>query len=823
MDDFEKLGLFYLGKEYDLETGGLREKPVLYESKDLTTHAVCVGMTGSGKTGLCISLLEEALIDGIPAIVIDPKGDICNLLLTFPDLRPEDFRPWINESDARNKGLSPDEYARKQADLWGKGLSQWGQGRDRIDRLKNAGEIKIYTPGSSAGNRVSVMKSFAAPGPDLTIDTDLLRQKIQTTVTGLLNLIGIEADPVQSREYILISTILATAWQDGKDMDLVSLIEAVQNPSFSKVGVFDLESFYPSKERFTLAMRINNILAAPGWNIWLEGDPLDIDRMLYTEAGRPKISIFCISHLGDAERMFFVSILLAQMLDWMRQQPGTRSLRALFYMDEIFGYFPPVANPPSKSALLTLLKQARAFGLGIILATQNPADLDYKGLSNTGTWFIGRLQTERDKDRLLEGLETANNNSGGAFDRKEMTRILSSLGNRVFLMNNVHEDSPVIFQTRWVMSYLRGPVTLSQIRLLTSQDKPSLESAPPSKTSAALPQNHIAAETSQKDYRTAVSQPLTPPILPPEIRQCFLPVNRPRPAGASLFYEPMLLAGASIYFNDPRPGISAQTDVFILAELIKGALMINWDDACEINLTEDELASAPMDGATFADLPPEALKTKNYTEWNRSLKEWLYRNRKLDLLLSPSLKIVSRPGENERDFRIRLQLAAHENRDALIEKLRNKYETKILRLKDRIRNAEYAVEREKEQAKQQKLQTAISFGATVFSALLGRKTISRGSVGRASTTVSRAGRVLKENRDVERAEDNLQALEAQASELENLMTEEIEEIKTGTDPLMEELTASSVKPKKSEISVSLVTIAWAPCWLDDRGGISRAW
>ncbi|MBP2675127.1 MAG: uncharacterized protein H6Q84_1967, partial [Deltaproteobacteria bacterium] len=444
MQDFEKLGVFYLGREFDLEKGALREEPVLYDSRDLVTHAVCVGMTGSGKTGLCVSLLEEAAIDNIPAVVVDPKGDLSNLLLTFPDLRDEDFLPWINEEDARRKGISPADFAAGQAALWKKGLADWGQDGERIRKLKGCAEFAIYTPGSTAGIPVSILKSFAFPGKAVVEDSELLGERIGATVTGLLNLLGIEADPIQSREHILLSTILDDAWKRGRDFDLAGFIQAIQAPPVSRVGVFDLESFFPSKERFALAMKLNNLLAAPGFSAWLEGDPLDIDRMFHAASGKPRVSIFSISHLNDAERMFFVTLLLTQLLGWMRSQQGTTSLRALFYMDEIFGYFPPVANPPSKAPLLTLLKQARAFGLGIVLATQNPVDLDYKGLSNTGTWFLGRLQTDRDKERVLDGLEGAAAGGSGRFDRKRMEQILAGLGQRVFLMNNVHEDAPVV-------------------------------------------------------------------------------------------------------------------------------------------------------------------------------------------------------------------------------------------------------------------------------------------------------------------------------------------------------------------------------------------
>jgi hypothetical protein len=415
MEDYEKLGVFYLGRPHQKADKKSQEGIFLYDSKDLVTHAVCVGMTGSGKTGLCISLLEEAAMDGIPAIAIDPKGDLTNLLLTFPNLRPEDFRPWVNEEDALKKGVSAEEYAAKQADLWKNGLASWDQSGERITRMRQTADFVIYTPGSNAGIPVSILKSFAPPPQAILDDDELLRERISITATSLLGIIGIEADPIRSREHILISSLMGQAWRIQKDMDIASLIQQIQTPPITKIGVMDIDSFFPAKERFGLALSLNNLLAAPGFSNWLEGEPLDIGSILYSPAGKPRIAIFSIAHLNDSERMFFVSLLLNQILGWMRTQSGTTSLRSILYMDEIFGFFPPVANPPSKTPLLTLLKQGRAFGLGVVLATQNPVDLDYKGLSNAGTWFIGRLQTERDKARVLEGLE-----GGGCDKRSEM-------------------------------------------------------------------------------------------------------------------------------------------------------------------------------------------------------------------------------------------------------------------------------------------------------------------------------------------------------------------------------------------------------------------
>lgn len=470
--DFEKLGVFYLGRPYDLEKKAPRPGITLYDSEDLVTHAVCVGMTGSGKTGLCISLIEEAALDGVPAIAIDPKGDLTNLMLTFPALRAEDFRPWIDEEDAAKKGLTADDFAAQQAETWKKGLAAWGEDGGRIERLRAAADFAVYTPGSSAGIPISILASFAAPAEGLRDDGELMRERVMTTVTSVLSLVGIEADPVQSREHVLLSTLFTNAWSQGKDMDIAALVGQVQKPPVARVGVMDLETFYPEKERQKLALALNNLLAAPGFSSWLEGVPMDVATLLRTPEGKPRVAIVSIAHLSDAERMFFVSLLLNQILGWMRSQSGTTSLRALLYMDEIFGYFPPVATPPSKQPLLTLLKQARAFGLGVVLATQNPVDLDYKGLANAGTWLLGRLQTERDKARVLEGLEGVAAAANASFDKAAMGEMLAGLGNRVFLMNNVHEDAPRLFETRWAMSYLRGPMTREQIKKVMEGRRP---------------------------------------------------------------------------------------------------------------------------------------------------------------------------------------------------------------------------------------------------------------------------------------------------------------------------------------------------------------
>jgi hypothetical protein len=471
-EDYERLGAFYLGRLGEGTSGADGAKSLLlYQSRDLLTHGVCIGMTGSGKTGLCLNLIEEAAIDMIPVIAIDPKGDLGNLLLTFPELRPEDFKPWVSADEARRMQVSVDDLAQQKATLWKDGLEKWDQSGARIQKLKDAADFAIYTPGSSAGLPVSILGSLEAPPAEIFEDDDLLRERVGNVATSLLTLLGINADPLKSREHILVSNIVDHVWREGRSIDLLELITLIQNPPMKRVGALDLETFFPQKERNELALSLNNLLAAPGFDSWLKGMPLNIEDFLYTTEGKPRISIFSIAHLNDTERMFFVTLLLNQVLSWMRTQSGSSSLRAILYMDEIYGYFPPVANPPSKTPLLTLLKQARAYGLGILLASQNSVDLDYKGLANAGTWFIGRLQTERDKARLLDGLEGAAAENGKIVNRQDLQKLLGRLRTRLFLLNNIHEDQPVVFETRWTLSYLFGPLARGQIKSLMAHRK----------------------------------------------------------------------------------------------------------------------------------------------------------------------------------------------------------------------------------------------------------------------------------------------------------------------------------------------------------------
>jgi len=800
MQDFEKLGAFYLGRRIETGTGQLTEEPVLYDAKDLTTHAVIVGMTGSGKTGLGVGLIEEAAIDRVPVIAIDPKGDMGNLLLTFPEFQGADFEPWVDPREVADSGKDRAGFAAGVAETWKGGLAQWGQTPDRVRKLREAAQFAIYTPGSNAGIPISVLRQLAAPPAELVDDSDLYRERVQSTATGILTLAGLEVDPVTSREHILVASILDHAWQQGASLDLPGLIGQVQQPGFDKIGVMTLDAFFPAKDRFALAMRLNNLLAAPGFGAWLEGEPLDIQRLLYTAEGKPRVSVLSIAHLSDPERMFFVTMLLNELIAWMRRQAGTSSLRAILYMDEIFGFMPPVANPPSKQPLLTLLKQARAFGVGLTLATQNPVDLDYKGLSNAGTWFIGRLQTERDQQRLLDGLQGAE--SGTSMDREALQRTLSGLGKRRFLLHNVHEKMPTIFQTRWAMSYLAGPLTRDQIRLLCAERQ----------TVTALPRVDVAAPELAPAQR---------PLAPPGLQEYFLPPARIPARGEQLVYWPRLMAAAEVRYSNARLKVDVQSEYLLAAEL--AGTEPDWDNADIPATPVQQLDTQPRDGTIFTDCPAALLDPANFRKWESGLKRWLRDEKPLSILQSPAMKTSSMPGESEGDFRARLQVLGNEQRDQNVAKLKNKVEPKFQRLQEQRMRASQAIEREADQAQQHKFDTAISFGTAILGAVLGRKTVSATSASRMGSAVRKAGRARQQSQDVDRAREKLQAVEQKIQALETQFQSELEQLEDAYDAQLEILDTSEVRPRATDIHVSRIGLGWLPYIQGSDGRLSRAW
>lgn len=804
MSDCDQVGSFYLGKEFDLSSRTLAvpEQRLDYDSRHLTTHAVCVGMTGSGKTGLCLSLLEEAALDGVPAIAIDPKGDLGNLLLAFPRLAPSDFRPWVEPQEAARKGMSTDDFAASQAKLWRDGLAQWGEGPERIQKFVDSVERVIYTPGSSAGIPLTVLQSFHAPPPALVADGDALREQITSAASGLLALLGIDADPVRSREHIFLSNVIEASWRSGRDLDIAQLIQQIQRPPFERIGVVDLEAFFAAKDRAQLAMSLNNLLASPSFASWLEGEPLDVGRLLYTPEGKPRLAVVSISHLDEAQRMFLVTILLSEVLAWIRTQPGTSSLRAILYMDEVFGYFPPSANPPSKRPMLTLLKQARAYGLGCVLATQNPVDLDYKGLANAGTWFLGRLQTERDKARVIEGLEGASAAAGSSFHRGEMEATLAALGNRVFLMNDVNEDRPKVFQTRWALSYLRGPLTRDQIKTLMDPLRSRFVVASP--------------EEGQGASATLPHQPASNrPILPAGVRESFLPVVERVPDGYRLEYRPGLAGSGKVHFVHSPAGI----DVWRECQLLQPMHDTPPDDVwAQAETLSERLAveGEPDAAAAFAALPSELAREKSYAIFARQLADHLYREATLKVLRCALLDATARPDESRDMFLERLEPLAAERRIAERAKAEDQFAKKLTDLEARIRKAEAGVSSQRWQF----WSRVTGFLWIVVETVL-RVTGYYGRRGRPrSPEVALRGMATERGQQVsaQASLDKLVDEQKSHAALRDRALAEID-VRFQSDKLpIDELV---LKPRKADIETDRVSLAWLPYRVDAGGNVER--
>ncbi len=816
MADIDQAGSFYLGRPHDLKSGKTDSKPLLYDSKDLTTHAVCVGMTGSGKTGLCLAMIEEAALNGIPVIAIDPKGDLANLLLAFPNLAASDFRPWIDESEAARKKMSPDGFAKSQADLWKTGLAKWDEGPDRIKRFCDTVDRVIYTPGSSAGIPITVLKSFSAPPKELVADADAFNERVASATSGLLALMGIDADPVKSREHIFLSTLLDTAWRAGKDIDLRQLIQDINRPPISKVGAVDIDTFYPAKDRTKLAMSLNNLLASPSFASWLEGEPLDIQKILYTSEKKPRLAIFSIAHLDDAQRMFFVTILLNEILSWIRTQPGTSSLRALLYMDEVFGYFPPLGNPPAKRPMLTLLKQARAFGLGCVLATQNPVDLDYKGLSNAGTWFLGRLQTERDKARVMEGLEGASAQAGSSFNRNQMEAALAALGNRVFLMNNVHDDAPVVFESRWALSYLCGPLTKGQIKTLMD---PVRSKHPFAKSDGAV---GGGADVEAGSAPGGVAKPQAArgsavagsssdrPVVSAGIKEKFATIGERVPDGYRLEYRPGLLGKGKMHFVRKPDGIDVWQTCYLL-QTIKDAPPDDIWQGAAISEAATATEDTPDNQAQFADLPAELSREKSYPIFLKQLKDHLYREGSLKLSQCAALESVSKPGETEADFRARLtpmlaqQLAT--KRDAL----EKSWSKKLMDANDRLAKAQAKVSA-------RRMQFFAKIGSmlwvvfdTVMAAMGKNMPGRRRSLDPALRTVmTETGQSSNAKLDLEHAQQDQQQLQQQHDD-------ELKQLETSLSAAGLTLEPMELKPQKGDISADEVSLVWLPFRVSSSG------
>ncbi|MCB8985355.1 MAG: ATP-binding protein [Ardenticatenaceae bacterium] len=816
-------GNFYLGRIASAQTGETSTDPLLYDPADLTTHAVVVGMTGSGKTGLCLDLLEEAALNNIPALMIDPKGDITNALLHFPDLLPSDFQPWINVDQARRDGKTVEEAAEETAVLWRSGLAQWEIQPERLQALKDNVRFAVYTPGSDAGLPVSILASLKAPAIPWEQNKELLREQISGTVTALLGLIGLkDIDPVRSREHILLANIFEAAWSQGQDLDLGELIMQTQSPPFEKLGVFDINRFFPEKERFDLAMLLNNILAAPAFQAWIEGEPLDVARFLYDEDGRPRHTIFYIAHLPEAERMFFVTLLYSAVESWMRAQSGTTSLRALVYFDEIFGYLPPTANPPSKEPMLRMLKQARAFGVGLVLATQNPVDVDYKALSNAGTWFIGKLGTEQDKERLLDGLASA---TPGGLDRKTYDNLISAIGKRIFLLRNVHDKQPTLFQTRWAMNYLAGPVTRAQIPALNKLAGAGEQSTDDSEQ---LTENEaMVTDTASSPAQSPVSNLQSPvsslpgtttrPAVPGRVAEYFLPNNltwsraaakdgRSLPASAQavgLLYRPVLLAQASVRFLNRKYNLDVEVKRTAVVPEPDERGVVHWENSATAALDAREFDPEPLPQARFTNLRGALNDARTLSALDKDFADWVYRNTEVTVRANETLKVYAGPDVSEEQFARLCQEAASAAQDSELDKVEAAFEKKIDAIEVKLTREEREL-REDEAELSQRKQEELATHAETFLSLFSRRKRS------VSSSLSKRRMTSKAEEDVKESKEAIAEFQAHIEELTKEMSAALDEVKAKWDEIAADTSEITVTPYKKDVNLELFGVAWLP-------------
>jgi Helicase HerA, central domain len=789
------LGHLRLGHTIDAATHSPTGSDVIYEAADLTTHGVIVGMTGSGKTGLGVILLEEALLQGIPTLVIDPKGDMGNLCLTFPELSPTDFEPWIDRVTADREGKAVGEVAADTAALWKKGLERSGIDADRITQLRQSTDFTIYTPGSGAGVGLNVIGSLQSPGHE--VDAETMADEVESFASSILGLVGIDADPLSSREHILISNLVANAWTSGSDLDIAGLIGQIQNPPMRKLGVIDLDAFYPPADRVELAMKLNGLIASPAFNSWAQGEPLDIQSLLYTSEGKPRCAIVSIAHLSDEERQFVVTLVLSKLVTWMRSQPGTSDLRALVYMDEVFGFVPPTAAPPAKKPILTILKQARAFGVGMVLSTQNPVDLDYKAISNAGTWMIGRLQTERDKARLLEGMTSA---SGGV-DIAAVDRTISGLDKREFLLHTTKSAEPQVFGTRWAMSYLPGPLTRDQISMLMEGPKTAAASHAATSTPATPTQPEIADD-----------ETISLPEIAEGRRVLYLDASAPwsnvveaAPGGTRL--QPALLARVHLLYDETAADLRHEAEWEAVIYPLGGA-EASLDNLIEVDYDNRDLRSTAPEGARYV-LSDARLDTKTYFRRAESaLRDHLHRSETLELSHNPALKLYSRVGESREDFERRCLTEADNRADSDVDKIRATLDKKMDRLRDAITKAEDKVREVEADASGRGREAFLSGALDVIGGLLGGRKSTRSILGGVRRASSKSRQKKRAEERLHSAENRLEEKMSELEVLEEELVDTLEDIQDDWETKAANIEGTEVPLEKTDITVDELVLVW---------------
>jgi len=759
---------------------------VLLDSDHLTTHAVCLGMTGSGKTGLGIVALEELARRRVPMLIIDLKGDMANLLLQFPELRPEDFLPWLPPDEMGNR-----DAAERTASLWRRGLEGSGlDGRD-IAAVASGVEWQLVTPGLAGGVPLDVLPSLSAPaGWDPAGAPDAARDRVEGVSGALLSLVGRGGDPLTDRDMVLLGNVLMELWRRGERVDLPRLLGSLADPPLEQLGVLPLETVYPRKDRMELVLALNTLLASPAFAAWTTGTPLDMTELLGTRSA-PRATIVSLAHLDEEQRLFAMTLLFTELVAWMRNQPASGSLRALLYVDEVQGILPPYpASPPTKRPLLTLIKQGRAFGVGAWLATQNPVDLDYKALGNAGVKLVGRLITDRDRDRALEGLGLRSLEDG-----RDADQLVAGLAKRQFLLYDVRARQRVrVFSSRWAMSYLRGPVATAELA-------PLIERFGPGTARPSRPAGSTVASPGVPQPPSRPPGQTHPPVLDADMAVRYVPVPGPAPARPWLHVEDSLTVerrSLDLYRRiEERWRFPFDDDGRILWE--EGSLL---DD-------DPDLVESPPAGMLFpVSVPPRLAQELHGAA--RSFGTWRAR-RPLTVLANRSLKLTAEPGEDREAFLERCLDAADRADDTAQERVRKRYRRKMETLKRRLQREEEELERDQRELEARKAQESLGVVEGLMSVLLG----SGGLRGAARRAASKTRSASEKHRMRQRAEaaveesvSEIQRIENELSQLAVELQDEIDMIAAASEEKAARIEEVAVRAKRADVVTRVVFLVW---------------
>jgi len=748
----------------------------------LTTHCVIVGMTGSGKTGLATVLLEEALIHGVPVAVIDPKGDAVNIALRLRT--PEEYLKWIEAEEAVRSGMLPEEYAREVFEKHEESLRKYNL-IDRREKLFEESEVIVVTPGSTAGIPLSLLSELTPPDTlNWKEHEEVLLNKIKVTVSALLELAGRPSDPLKSYEHVLISSIVEYCWRRKEPLDYSKLLSYIIDPPLDRIGALEVDAFIPVSERKKLARDLNRVLASPGFRTWFTGVPLDFNKLFWSPEGKPRAVVFYLAHLEPSERMFAVTLILEALYSWMFTRPGSSKLRYLLYFDEVYGYLPPYPrNPPSKTPLLMLLKQARAFGLGLVLATQNPVDLDYKTLTNAGLWIIGRLQTENDKRRVLEGLKLA---SSGGFDEKELSTIISLLGRRIFLLYDAKKNRNILFKTRWAISYLRGPLTLNEISRLGL--KPRLKVRRPLLKPSKTTLIHTFPEDLEVYY------------LPPKF-----PLREFKPV-----YYPALYIEAKIEVVRKRPPVDYSKTVKYLCEACENPVLEE-SKAYGLTLSDlkrEELKTDRDPRFSFAELSPKFFKKSFIKSLQQLVKNHVAENNILVVYTALGGKYVSEVNESLESFRRRVGSILWKEVELKIASVKEYYLKQLRSIESKIAYEQEVLKRLEKELSTIKREKAVDTLITTMYLLAGKKRKKRGKQDFKKT-------IRQLERKIALSKARLSKLETERKILYSELETRIKKLQKEYELKLSQIKEYRIKPRKKEITIEKLCIIWIPIACDN--------